>query len=224
MVKPFAAIYQHVLDRLGSKAAVEACLEEPHSRQQLLTQPDSFYLSAISRRVFRAGLKHSLVDAKWPAFEQAFRQFNPIVVARMSDEDLDQLMANRALIRHWSKLKSVRSNAVMVLDIAAEHDSVGQWLADWPDDDVVGLWQYLKNNGAQLGGNSAAYFLRMVGRDTFILTSDVVAALVAQGVVDKKPTSQKALRDVQAAFNAWQQQSGLPLCQISRLLAMTVNY
>jgi 3-methyladenine DNA glycosylase Tag len=82
----------------------------------------------------------------------------------------------------------------------------------------------LKKQGAQLGGNSGPSFLRMVGKDTFLLTDDVVAALVAQGVVDKRPTAQRDLRAVQQAFNQWQQESGRPLCQISRLLSMTVGW
>jgi len=66
--------------------------------------------------------------------------------------------------------------------------------------------------------------LRMVGKDTFLLTEDVVVALMAQGIVDKKPTSKADLQKVQSAFNDWQQQSGRPFCQLSRMLAMTVNY
>jgi len=57
-----------------------------------------------------------------------------------------------------------------------------------------------------------------------MLSEDVVVALKAQGIVDKRPTSQKDLQKVQQAFTGWQQQSGRDLCQISRLLAMTVNY
>ena len=41
----------------------------------------------------------------------------------------------------------------------------------------------------------------MVGKDTFVPTDDMVAALKAQGVIDKAPTSQKDLAAVQAAFN-----------------------
>ena len=111
-----------------------------------------------------------------------------------------------------------------MLEIIDSYGSIGNWLAQWPTDDVVGLWTLLKKEGAQLGGNSGAYFIRMAGKDTFVLTEDVVVALKAQGIVDKRPTSQKDLKRVQAAFNQWAQQSGRPLCQISRLLAMTVNY
>ena len=38
----------------------------------------------MSLRIFRAGLKHSLVDAKWPAFEEVFAGFEPARVVAMS--------------------------------------------------------------------------------------------------------------------------------------------
>ena len=64
----------------------------------------------------------------------------------------------------------------------------------------------------------------MIGKDTFIPTDDLVAALKAQGIVDKAPTSQKELAAVQAAFSQWQAESGRPLCQLSVMLAHTVNH
>ena len=84
--------------------------------------------------------------------------------------------------------------------------------------------RYLSKQGYQLGGLSAPRFLRMAGKDTFVLSTDVVAALVAQDIVTKNPTSQRDLSAVQEAFNIWQTQSGRPLCQISMLLALTVNH
>ncbi|OPD95035.1 hypothetical protein AO977_04750, partial [Pseudomonas aeruginosa] len=79
------------------------------------------YLSLISLRIFRAGLKHSLVDAKWPAFEEVFFGFDPQKVVLMSAEHLERLMQDARLIRHLGKLKSVPRNAQMVLDLAREH-------------------------------------------------------------------------------------------------------
>ena len=223
-MKEFDWIYQHVVERLGSARELEIYMPKPATTRQLRAKDDAFYLSTMCRRVFRAGLKHSVVDNKWPGFEKAFFGFNPRRVAMMSDEEMDSLMGNTDIIRHWNKIKSVRYNASLMLEMMDEHGNIGNWLAQWPADDVVGLWTLLKKEGAQLGGNSGPYFLRMVGKDTFVLTEDVVVALKAQGVVDKKPTSQKDLKLVQSAFNQWAEQSGRPLCQISRLLAMTVNY
>jgi 3-methyladenine DNA glycosylase Tag len=222
-MKSFQWLYEHVVEHHAGEN-IEALLPRPLDTRQLAAVADDRLLSDLCRRVFRAGLKHSLVDARWPAFESAFWGFDAHRVALMSDEQLEGLMQNDKLIRHFGKLKSVRANALMVMELAAKHGSFARFLASWPADDITGLWLLLKKQGAQLGGNSGPYFLRMVGKDTFLLTDDVVAALVAQGVVDKRPTAQRDLRLVQQAFNQWQQESGRPLCQISRLLSMTVGW
>jgi len=204
--------------------SLEAMLGAPPlEREALRALPDDRVFSVMTRRIFRAGLRHALVDAKWPAFEQAFYRFNPEAVQEMSDEALEALMQNDQIIRHFGKIKSTRDNAVMMVDLAQEYGSVAGMIADWPEEDMVGLWTLLKKRGKQLGGNSAAYFLRMLGKDTFMLTDDVVTALKAQGVIDRKPTSQRDLKQVQQVFNQWREQSGTPLCQISRLLAHSIG-
>ena len=223
-MRDYPWLHEYCLNRFGSSAELEARLPQPQSVDQLRAVPDDRYLSLLSLRVFRAGLKHSLVDAKWPAFEEAFFGFDPHKVVLMGAEHLERLMHDERLIRHLAKLKSVPRNAQFVLDVAQAHGSFGVWLADWPVDDITGLWRYLAKHGNQLGGLSAPRFLRMAGKDTFIPTDDVVAALKAQGIVDKAPTSQRDLAAVQAAFNAWRAQSGRPLCQLSMMLAWTVNH
>jgi hypothetical protein len=42
-------------------------------------------------------------------------------------------------------------------------------------------------------------------------------------VIDKAPTSKKGWMAVQAAFNQWQAESGLPLTTISRVLAQSIG-
>ncbi|MBR9827269.1 MAG: DNA-3-methyladenine glycosylase I [Oceanospirillales bacterium] len=196
---------------------------QPLPRSELVLVSDDRIFSVMTRRIFRAGLRHALVDAKWPAFEKAFYYFNPDAVQEMSDEMLEALMHNTDIIRHFGKIKATRANAMLMCDLAHEHGSVARLIADWPEEDIVGLWTLLKKRGKQLGGNSGAYFLRMLGKDTFMLTDDVVVALKAQGIIDKKPTAQRDLKQVKAAFNEWRQQSGKPLCQISRVLACSVG-
>src|SRR5256886_4246816 len=97
----------------------------------------------MPRRIFRAGIKPSRVDAKWRALEEAFKGFEPRRVRAMSDEALEPLLGDRRLIRHWGKLKSVRDNAAAMINVAEEHGSFGAWLADWPGPDIVGLWEEL---------------------------------------------------------------------------------
>lgn len=185
--------------------------------------PDDRCLSAMTWRIFCAGLKRSLVDGKWPDFEKAFFGFVPEKVALMSDEQLEKLMQNRALIRHFGKIKATRVNALMVEEISRKAGSFGRFLADWPVEETQHLCTFLKKNGSQLGGNSGAYCLRIIGRDTYVLTDDVVTALKALGVIDKHPTAQRDMQRVQTAFNELQTQSGYDLCQLSRLLAYSIG-
>ncbi|MBD1552659.1 DNA-3-methyladenine glycosylase I [Pseudomonas typographi] len=220
----YAWLQAFALNRFGSLAALQAQLPQPRSRDALRALPDDRYLSTITLRIFRAGLKHSLVDAKWPAFEEVFFGFDPRKVVLMGAEHLERLTQDKRLIRHLGKLKSVPRNAQMILDAAQERGSFGALVAEWPASDITGLWRYLVKHGNQLGGLSAPRCLRMLGKDTFILTDDVVAALVAQGIVSKRPTSQRDVAVVQETFNIWQEQSGRPLCQLSVMLAHTVNH
>src|SRR5579864_7345886 len=197
---PFATIFDTARTRHGA-GAIEARLPQPKGASELAQIADDRYLSQMSLRVFRAGLKHSLVDAKWPAFEEVFQGFDPRRVRAMSDEAMEKLLGDARLIRHWGKLKSVRDNAAALLEVAAEHGSFGAWLADWPAADVVGLWEALATRFSQMGGNSGPSFLRMVGKDTFVLTPAVIAALKEWGAVAAPPKNRQDRARVQAAFN-----------------------
>jgi 3-methyladenine DNA glycosylase Tag len=219
---PFATIIEAARTRHGA-AALEARLPQPKTPDQLAATADDRYLSQMSLRIFRAGLKHSIVDAKWPAFEEAFDGFEPRRVRAMSDEALEALLGNTRLIRHWGKLKAVRVNAAAMLGIAEQHGSFGAWLAAWPAADIVGLWEALAKQFGQMGGNSGPSFLRMVGKDTFILTPSVIAALKHWGAVGAPPKNRKDRAQVQACFNEWAAQSGQPLCQISLILAASTD-
>ena len=108
-------------------------------------------------------------------------------------------------------------------EISAAHGGFGAWLAAWPADDIVGLWKELQTRFSQLGGASGPYFLRMAGKDTFILTRDTVKALNKWGAVKGEPKGKKARRNVQLVFNDWAAESGLGLAQMSRILAASVD-
>ncbi len=218
----YKTIYETALI-LNPDLDLEKSLPSADSPRSLKSKTDAWYLSTMSRRIFRAGLKHSMVDAKWPDFEKAYHNFDLLRVSMMSDEDIDSLMTNRRLIRHWRKIQAVRYNASIMIEQVEEKGSFGGYLADWPVVNTVGLWQDLKKHYKQMGGNSAPYFLRMAGRDTFILTSDVIRALNRWGAYQGIPSSIKSRHQVQEAFNTLAEQSGRPLCQLSRILALSVN-
>jgi 3-methyladenine DNA glycosylase Tag len=222
LVIPFEAIEERARERVGGAQALTSRLPRPKSADELRAVPDDRYLSQMSLRIFRAGLKHSVVDARWPAFEEVFFGFEPRRVVAMSDDELEATLQNERLIRHWAKLKSVRANAAAIGQLA-ERGGMGAWLADWPREDVVGLWADLGKRFSQLGGNSGPYFLRMVGKDTFILSPSVINALNHWDAFAGTPKSKGDRARVQDVFNAWVRASSRPLCQVSMILALSVD-
>lgn len=219
---PFGPILAAAEARHGAEA-IAARLVTPRTGDELAALPDDRYLSLMSLRIFRAGLKHELVDAKWPAFEEVWHGFDPARCAKVWDEELETMLADRRLIRHLGKLRSIRQNAAAMLEIEAGHGSFGSWLATWPSTEVVALWETLAKRFSQLGGNSAPYFLRMAGKDTFILTDSVTKGLVRWGATATAPTSRAERRAVQAIFNEWASESRRPLCQLSLILALSCD-
>ena len=205
------------------ESTVMASLPGMHPPEKIRETPDDRYLAAMAKVIMRSGFSWKVVEAKWPGFEAAFLGFDPHAVAMFSDDDLARLVSDASIIRNGQKIRAIQDNAIMVTRIIKDQGSFGDFLADWPNGDFVGLWAYLKKNGNRLGGKSASYFLREVGWDSPIMSKDVVLALVREGVVEKEPTSQKALAQMQEAFDSWRAETGLPNAHLSRILAQSVG-
>ncbi|MDA0796050.1 MAG: DNA-3-methyladenine glycosylase I [Proteobacteria bacterium] len=219
----FQSIYDIAVKNRGSVELLESILPTPKTPKALTELTDDRYLSMMSRCVFRAGFVWRVIDNKWSGFESAFANFNPMAVAHFSDERLEELAQDRSIVRNFTKIVSVRNNAVYVLDKQRSHGSFGAFIADWPISNITGLWLELKKKGCRLGGNSGPMMLRNMGKDTFLMTKDVCTALVNHGFIEKvSPTSQRDLKQVEAIFDSLREQSGRPLCEISRILACTV--
>ena len=209
--------------RKGGLDPVEALLPVVKPAHQLANIPDDRWLAGLSKRVFQAGFNWRVVEDKWPGFEAAFEGFDPERWHYMSDADLGRLLKDTRIVRHAKKILAVRDNATLLCELKAEQGSAAKCLAHWPGDDYVGLLEMLKQRGSRLGGATAQYFLRGMGKDAFLLSRDVVTALVREQVVSKPPSGKRDLRTVQEAFNTWAMQSGRPLAHISRILALSVD-
>jgi len=102
----------------------------------------------------------------------------------------------------------------MIFEHSKQHGSFGKFIAEWPADDFIGLLNYLKKHGSRLGGTSCQYFLRTMGKDSFIMSRDGVAALIDAGVIDKNPTGKTAMQKVQDVYNQWHKESRILACSI----------
>jgi len=216
----FETVHEAAIKRHGEQG-LKARLPEPVNPDALRKTTDDRFLSQMSLRVFSTGLNHEMVRGKWPAFEEVFHGFDPGRVGFMNEEDLDRLLADSRIIRHGGKIKATFHNGAAMQDISSEFGGFGTYLADWPCDNIVGLWEDLGKRFKHVGGNSAPYFLRMVGKDTFTMSNDVLRGLNHWcGLEDagKNKTNRKLM---QAQFNDWAEQSGRPLCELSMILALS---
>ena len=222
-MEKFSRIYERAAQRKGGERALEAMLSKPKSKTALKRLDDSAVLAEMSKCVFRSGFVWQVIENKWPGFEAAFYNFDVTQCAMLSDEELEVQTRNTEIVRHAKKISSIRANAQYVLDVRAEYGSYGKFLAGWPEDDFVELWAHLKKGGERLGGQTGRYFLRFIGHDTPMFSRDVVKALVLAKVVEKEPTSKKALAATQGAFNTWRDESGRSYTEMSRILALSVD-
>jgi len=221
---PFKRIRERAAKRKGGEKVLTTLLPRKRDNKALAKLSDDRVLSEMARRVFSAGFVWSVIDKKWPGFEEAFLDFNPKRLLFQPAEFWEKLGSDKRIVRNPQKIRSVRENAKFVSDIAAEHGSFGKFLATWPADDQIGLLEILDKRGSRLGGFSGQYLLRFLGRDSFILTNDLVLCLRDSGVpLSAKGTSKKDMKLAQAQINEWAQETGLPLTHISRICAMSIG-
>ncbi|WP_299009284.1 DNA-3-methyladenine glycosylase I [uncultured Shewanella sp.] len=222
-LESFSTIYQRACERKGGETSLESLLEPVGSASAIAQLPENRLLSALSKKVFQSGFVWRIVESKWPAYEQAFFNFEPMKVLMLSPEQWQARASDPTLIRHYKKTLAIYDNALMMEEFRLEQGGLPQIISDWPEDDIIGLWALLKSKGTRLGGNTGPYFLRSIGKPTFLLTNDIKGYFKTHQLIDYGFTSQSGLKQVQAVFNHWQQESGRNLSTLSRILAMSVG-
>lgn len=141
----------------------------------------------------------------------------------MPDEMLEKKAQDPSIIRNYNKVRTIRDNALMIDSVRREHGSFAKFVADWPSDNIIGLWAYLKKHGSRLGGNTGPYGLRAVGKDTFLLSQDVVSYFAQRNLISGSATSKRSLQAIQDGFNQLHQQSGKPYQTLSQLISLSVG-
>lgn len=219
----FDAIYQRASERKGGDAALASLLGKPLDSAELAQVGDDRFLAEFTKKIFQSGFVWRVVEDKWANFERVFFQFDIDKVLLMPDEMVEKKAQDPSIIRNYSKVKTVRENALMIDAVRREHGSFAKFVAAWPSDDIVSLWAYLKKHGARLGGNTGPYALRFLGKDTFLLSNDVVSYFSQRKIIQGAATSKRSLNAIQAAFNHLQQESGESLQVLSRVISMSVG-
>jgi len=222
-MRTFEEIYAIAADRKGDLESLLSSMDASKTKADLAAIPDDRWLSCMTKCVFQSGFNWKVVENMWPGFEDVFEGFDVAHCMMLNDDDLSCLVSDTRIVRNGQKIRTVQQNAAFLSALSAQHGGVGRCFGAWPSDDYTGLLALLKKKGSRLGGNTGQYFLRFMGVDSFIFSRDVTARLIAEGVVDKVPTSQKDMAAVQGAFDEWRAQSGRGLTQISRILAFSTG-
>ncbi|MBO9420742.1 DNA-3-methyladenine glycosylase I [Labrenzia sp. R4_1] len=225
-MKSFEDIEALAIEKKGGAGQLSALMAEhngPKTPEELETIGDDRWLSMFTKTIFQAGFSWKVIEKKWPGFEEAFEGFDTARLAFLPDEAFEALLNNKAIVRNAMKIKSVQANAIFLRDLAEAHGSASKFFARYPVEDQIGLMDILKKRGSRLGGNSGQYALRFMGKETFILSRDVVNALIRENVIGNESMSKKNLIAIQEAFNHWRSTSGRSLNEISRILAFSVG-
>jgi 3-methyladenine DNA glycosylase Tag len=220
----FQTIRARTEKRKGGAEALAKLMPPAPDPKALRQLRDDRVLAEMTKRVFSAGFAWSVIESKWPSFEDAFLGFEPSRLAFEPDEFWHKLTMDARIVRNGAKIASVRENARFVLDIAKAHGSFGRFLTDWPPSNEVGLLELLAKRGSRLGGASGQMLLRFLGYDAFVATKDVAACLRGAGLdIAEAPTSKRDLARIQEQFNAWAKETGLPYRHMSLICAMSIG-
>jgi len=222
-IEKFENIYQRAAERKGGADKLELLLTKPLSKQELVAIPEDRWLSAFSMKVFQSGISWKVVRNKWPNFEELFFGFKVDPLLMLSDEIWEQKAQDPKIIRHLTKVMSIPQNARMIYEARIDHGSFSQMVADWPLENITGLWEYMKKHGNRLGGNTGPYTLRQMGADTFIFSNDVEAYLRNTGIIDSAKTTKRAMASANKAFSQWREESGRSLSEISQTIAYSTG-
>ena len=223
-MEKFSDIQARASERKGGDEALAYLVSQPLPKSQITLIHDDLWLEEFTRKIFQSGFYWSVINKKWPGFREVFWDFNVSKILMMPTEMLEEKAADTRIVRNYTKVKTIQANASMIRFSAQDHDtSFGNFIADWPTNDIIGLWAWLKKNGARLGGNTGPYALRAMGKDTFLLSRDVEGYLRAHLHVDGGINTKRSLLAAQNFFNEMQQQSTLPLQTISQIVSYSVG-
>ncbi len=222
-IEKFESIYQRASERKGGEEILELMLDKPLSKEQLSNVPEDRWLSAFSMKVFQSGISWQVVRNKWPNFEEIFFGFKIEPLLMLSDDVWEEKAKDPRIIRHLTKVMSIPQNAQMIYEARLEYGSFSKMVAEWPTNDITGLWEFLKKHGNRLGGNTGPYTLRQMGADTFIFSTDVESYLRNTGVIDSAKTTKRAMSAANKAFTQWQDESGRSLSEISQIIAYSTG-
>jgi DNA-3-methyladenine glycosylase I len=93
----------------------------------------------------QAGLNWETILKKREGYRKSFKDFDPIKVADMSNEELEKLLINPEIVRNRLKIFSARKNALIFLEIQKEFGSFNNYVWRFIDGaPLINNWKTLQ--------------------------------------------------------------------------------
>ena len=89
---------------------------------------DKLIYEKICLEGFQSGLSWLTILRKRPAFRLAFKNFEPAVVAKFTNRDIERLLKNAGIVRHRGKIEATIQNAKMTLQLQSEFGSLARFM------------------------------------------------------------------------------------------------
>ncbi len=89
---------------------------------------DDLWFEFLTLEGAQAGLSWRTIVNKIEGYQQLFKNFDIVKVSKMTDEELDALLLNPAIIRNRLKVYSTRNNAQQMIKVQQEFGSFNQYI------------------------------------------------------------------------------------------------
>ena len=125
------------------------------------------YLEVMSKAVFQSGMSWAVIDKKRPGIREAFRGFEPLAVASLTEAQMAELTSDTRIIRNRKKVEAIvdnaRRNARRIIDLDEQHKGFRKYLRSHGG--FEGTVADLRKQFRFLGATGCYYFLYVVQED-----------------------------------------------------------
>jgi 3-methyladenine DNA glycosylase Tag len=115
----------------------------------------------MSKAIFQTGISWKVVESKWPGIRDAFRGFDALAVASLSEKEIGELSQDTRIIRNRKKVEAIVDNARRIVELDEAHRGFKRYLRSHGDFEAT--VKDLRKNFRFLGEMGAFYFLYVVG-------------------------------------------------------------
>jgi DNA-3-methyladenine glycosylase I len=119
------------------------------------------YLEVMSQSVFQSGMSWKVVKSKWPTINEAFKGFDALAVASLTEAEIADLAQDPRVIRNRKKIEAIVDNARTMIDLDEQHKGFKKYLRSHGG--FEGTVKDLRKQFRFLGDSGAFVFLYVVG-------------------------------------------------------------